>query len=150
MDKCIDKFFAKGLADFTQRKYSSGQKRFLEFCEAGGFKAVPASETVLCRFVGFLAESGLKSRTIKVYLSAIRFLHIAEGAGDPFLPGLQRLHYTLQGVKQVETEKGTEKRERLPISPDILRKIKGVWESASPDLIFACFGRPAALGFLLS
>ena len=139
-----DKFFAKGLADSTQRTYRSGQKCFLEFCEAGGFKAVPASETVLCRFVGFLAESSLKSRTIKVYLSAIRFLHIAEGAGDPFLPGLQRLHYTLQGVKRVEAEKGTEKRERLPISPDILRKIKGVWESAP---IFACCGRPAALGF---
>ena len=32
-------------------------------------------------------------------------------------------------------EKGVEKRERLPISPDILRKIKGVWEMSTiqPD-----------------
>ena len=147
MDKCVDKFFAKGLADSTQRTYRSGQKRFLEFCEAGGFKAVPASETVLCRFVGFLAESSLKSRTIKVYLSAVRFLHIAEGAGDPFLPGLQRLHYTLQGVKRVEAENGTEKRERLPISPDILRKIKGVWESAPPDPDICMLWAACCLGF---
>ena len=147
LDKCVDKFFAKGLADSTQRTYRSGQKCFLEFCEAGGFKAVPASETVLCRFVGFLAESSLKSRTIKVYLSAIRFLHIAEGAGDPFLPGLQRLHYTLQGVKRVEAEKGTEKRERLPISPDILRKIKGGWESAPPDPDICMLWAACCLGF---
>jgi site-specific recombinase XerC len=97
LDKCVDKFFAKGLADSTQRTYRSGQKRFLDFCEAGGFKAVPASETILCRFVGFLAESGLKSRTIKVYLSAIRFLHIAEGVGDPFLLGTEAALYITGG-----------------------------------------------------
>ena len=90
---------------------------------------------MLCRFVAWLAESGLKLRTIKVYLSAVRFLHIAEGASDPFLPSLQRLHYILQGVKRLEAERGVERRERLPISPDILRKLKAVWESSptQPD-----------------
>ena len=46
---------------------------------------VPASEDVLVLFVSQLAKDGLKHRTIKAYLSAIRFLHIAEGRGDPFL-----------------------------------------------------------------
>lgn len=96
---------------------------------------MPASEAVLCRFVALLAETGLKCRTIKVYLSAVHFLHIEEGYGDPFSSSLHRLHYTLQGIKRVEAEKGTEKRERLPISPDILRKINGVWEMSTiqPD-----------------
>ena len=96
---------------------------------------MPASETILCQFVALLAETGLRLRTIKVYLSAVCFLHIEEGHGDPSAPSLHRLHYTLQGIKRAETVKGTERRERLPISPDILRKIKGVWEMATiqPD-----------------
>jgi hypothetical protein len=95
----------------------------------------------LYQHIGFLAESGLKSRTIKVYLSAIRFLHIV---GDPFL---QKLHYTLHEVKMVEAEKGTERRERLPISPDILRKIKAVWESALPDPDIGMLWAACCLGF---
>ena len=52
---------------------------------------------------------------------------------------------------RVEAEKGTEKRERLPISPDILRKIKGVWESAPPDpdtYLHAVGGLPGVFCFL--
>ena len=125
----MEKYFAKGLAVSTQRSYRCGQNKFLRFCEAGGFQAVPATEDIICRFVAHMAESGLRHRTIKAYLSAVRHLHIAEGAKDPFDPGFPRLQYTLQGVKRAEAEKGMEVRQRLPISPDILRKIKVVWES---------------------
>ena len=38
-----------------------------------------------------------------------------------FLVSRHRLHYTLQGIKRSEAEKGTERRERLPITPNILR-----------------------------
>ena len=72
-----------------------------------------------------LAEAGLKHRTIKVYLSAIRFLHIKEGTGDPFQPTLHRLHCV---TKKAEAEKGTGEKERLPISPKFLRKIKAAWD----------------------
>lgn len=132
MDELVDKFFRKGLADTTHKTYGSGQKKFLEFCKAGGLQAVPASETVLCGFVSHVAEAGLRHRTIKVYLSAIRFLHIAEGEGDPFQRPHHRLQYVLQGIKRTEAEKGIERRERLPISPDILRKLKMVWEADRP------------------
>ncbi len=125
----MGKYFAKDLAGSTQRTYHSGQNKFLLFCKAGGFRAVPASEAVLCRFVSHVAESGLRHRTIKVYLSAIRFLHIAEGEKDPFDPCLPRLQYILHGVKRIEAERGLEKRQRLPISPDILRKLKAGWEA---------------------
>ena len=66
-------------------------------------------------------------------MSAVRFLHIVEGFGDPFLPSLQRLQYTLHGIKRCEAEKGGNKKERLPISPDILRLIKRVWDQKSSD-----------------
>ena len=53
----------------------------------------------LARFVASMAKAGLKHRTMKVYLSAFRFLHIAEGGEDPFLPVLHWLWYILQGIK---------------------------------------------------
>ena len=91
----------------------------------------------MCRYVSYLAEASLKHRTIKVYLSALRFLHIAEGEEDPFQPTLHRLHYILQGIKRSESEGQSDQRTRLPISPNILRKIKVVWDrdAAKPDRI---------------
>lgn len=72
--------------DRATEKYTahikSGQNKF---CREGGFVAVPATESVLCHFIAHLAEAGLKSWTLKVYLSAVRFLHIAEGRGDLFV-----------------------------------------------------------------
>lgn len=101
---------------------------------------------VLCSFVSQIAEAGIKHRTIKVYLSAIRFLHIAEGEKDPFEPAHHRLQYVLQGIKRVEAEKGTEKRQRLPISPDILKKLRSVWE-VEPVLGTTMLWAACCLGF---
>ena len=125
----------KGLAENTHKVYSSGQRRFLKFCAMAGLVAVPAGEDVLCKFVVQLAKEGLKHRTIKCYMAGIRHLHIAEGLGDPFLHPLAKLHYILRGVKRSQGEAG--KQERLPITPPILRKIKGVWNNSTddPDLI---------------
>jgi hypothetical protein len=50
--------------------------------------ALPATEQILCHFVAKLVQDG---KTIKVYLSAVRHLHIGEGIGDPFQAPLNRL-----------------------------------------------------------
>jgi hypothetical protein len=110
-------------------------------------RAVPATELVLCRFVSYLAEAGLRVRTIKVYLSAIRFLHIREGVDDPFSLGLQRLHYVLQGIKRSEVAGGTPKKIRLPITPDILRKLKVVWDKKAADPDTVMIWAACCLGF---
>ena len=94
-----------------------------------------------------LVKDGLKHRTIKVYLSAIRFLHISEGEGDPFKAPLQKLHYTLRGVKREEASRGVATRERLPITPGILRQIKAVWECKSQDPDTVMMWAAACLGF---
>ena len=39
---------------------------------------------MLCLFVAHLQVQNLKHRTIKSYLSAVRFLHVMEGQGNPF------------------------------------------------------------------
>ena len=126
MDGNARQLFSKGLAESTQRTYSCSQKKYLSFCRAGSFQAVPATEAVLCCFVVSMAKAGLKQCTVKVYLSAVRFLHNAEGAENPFLPALHWLCYILQGMKKVEAEKGIDRGEKLPMTPHILRHIKAM------------------------
>ena len=107
---------------------------------------MPAAEQTLCRFVAYLAAQKVRHRTIKTYLAGVRYLHITEGKSDLFTMPLHRLEYTLRRVKRYEAEAGLKKRERLPISPDLLRKIKAVWEqnAENPDkaMLWAacCFG----------
>lgn len=133
MDGLARQFFAKGLADSTQRTYKSAQNRYLSFCRDGKVKAIPALEPVLCRFVSHLASDGLKHKSIKAYLSAVRYLQIAEKGNDPFQPSLLRLQYVLRGIKRCEAEKGSKAKERLPITPGILKKLKESWSQSASD-----------------
>ena len=96
--------------------------------------AILVSEEGLCRFVAKLAHEGLKHRTIKSCLSGVRYLHISEGLGDPFVQQMPWLQYMVNGIKRIEAEKGTaNQREWLPITPDILRSIKAIWEPRRKD-----------------
>ena len=70
-------------------------------------------------------------------MAGIRLLQIDRGLGDPFLSSLCKLHYVLRGVKRTQAEDGGSSRKRLPITPSLLRSIKGIWDPncADPDLI---------------
>ena len=90
---------------------------------------------MLCTFVSHLADQPLQHRTIKTYLSGLRFFQIRAGYGDPFTAIMPRLDYVMKGIKRVQATSGRGSRQRLPITPAILRKLKEVWaESAgNPD-----------------
>ncbi len=133
LNSLVRAFFVKDLTQSTHRVYSSGQKRFLGFCGSAGLLAVPASEDVLCKFVAKMASEGLRHRTIKSYMAGIRHLHIEEGLEDPLLPARPHLHYVLRGVKRSQGEEGGGSRERLPITPPLLHRIKAVWECQASD-----------------
>ena len=76
-----------------------------------------------------LANEGLRHRSIKVYLSAVRHLQISANMPDPFGgQPMSRLEYVLRGIKKQEAEKGEGPRERLPITPALLRRLHAVWE----------------------
>ena len=102
---------------------------------------------VLCRFVAYLADQGLKHRTLKAYLSGVRFLHIQDGLADPFVGKMDRLQYTLRGVKRRENEAGSERRARLPVTPAILKKLQSVWESSASDPDTVMLWAACCLGF---
>ena len=80
---------------------------------------LPADEQTLMRFSALLADS-LTHSSIKVYLSAVRSLHIDNGLPDPLVNCLQ-LQRLLRGVKRVQ---GPASRSRLPITIDLLKVIQ--------------------------
>ena len=65
---------------------------------------LPVTEAVLCNFVSYLADERLKHRTIRTYLSGLRYYQIKEGLGDPFQGLMPRLEYVLRGVKSVQAQ----------------------------------------------
>lgn len=97
--------------------------------------------------MSYLAKEKLKHSTIKSYLSAVRFLHISEGLDDPFQPSLNRLQYVLQGIKRCESQERSKERERLPITPNILRRIKSVWDQSASDPDIVMLWAACCLGF---
>ena len=129
LEEAVQFYFTKGLAQSTLRTYRGGKDRYLKFCFQAVLNPLPVSEQVLCSFVSHLAQQGLKYRTIKVYLSAVRHLQIAGNYPDPFGGSpMPKLEYVLRGVKKHEVEKGEGQRPCLPITPEILRQLKSQWE----------------------
>ena len=73
--------------------------------------------------------------SIKGYLSAIRHLQRVKGMGDPFATAMPLLEYALRGVNVRQSRTmSTRGRRRLPITPDMLRKLKSVWERTGGDV----------------
>ena len=108
--------------------YASGQKRYLVFCRNGSLSPFPLSEDQLCTFVAYLMDEGLQHTSIKGYLSAVRRLQIVKGLGDPFTSTWPLLEYILRGIKLRQAkDKKSRAKKRLPVTPDILRKLREVW-----------------------
>ena len=105
------------------RSYSSGYHRYTEFCSRCGYQSLPTSETILSQFFGFLGQQQLKHKIIKSYLTSIRFFHIINNRGNPFIRDMPQLQYVIRGIKSEEAKKDKQSRPRLPITPAILSKI---------------------------
>ena len=119
-------YFQNGLAASTRRAYGSAKNRYARFCSSNCLTPLPASEHQLCQYVSHLANENLCHSTIKCYLSAIRHLHVAEGYGDPNICNMARLEQVLKGIKSIQA-KSSKKPTRLPITPELLRKMRQVW-----------------------
>lgn len=78
---------------------------------------LPADEWTLCLFATYLADT-IKYSSVKVYLSAIRSMHIDAGFSDPLLNGFQ-LQRVVRGIKRSQGTSLSSK--RLPVTVDILK-----------------------------
>lgn len=129
-------YFRNGLAESTQRAYNSAKRRYIHFCSIHNLSPIPSSERQLCHYVSYLAIANLSHNTIKAYLSAVRHLHIAEQAADPGISKMPRLEHVLRGVKYMQARGERKGKARLPISIDILHKLREAWQrKASRDSV---------------
>lgn len=132
------------------KSYKSTQNRFLSFCSHFRFQPLPLSEPLLYKFSAFLADKGLCFRTIKAYISGVCHLHIAAGYPDPFrYSSWPRLEYVLKGIKCSQAQKANpNSRQRLTITPAILRSIRSHWSIQPCPLDLQMLWVAFLLGFL--
>lgn len=127
----MEHYFLNGLAESTRKAYGSAKKRYTVFCNNRGLPPLPAPEHQLCQFVSHLADNKLCHSTLKCYLSAIRHFHIAEGYGDPNISSMARLEQVMKGIKSLQARAvGPNRCTRLPITPDLLLRMKESWQRA--------------------
>jgi hypothetical protein len=96
---------------------------------------LPAEEWTLCLLATWLADD-LKAALIKVYLSAVRALHIEQGPHP--LSDCLRLQRVLKGIKRCQ---GSSSDKRLPVTQQ--SSVIATDISISHSMMTLCFGRPA-------
>ena len=121
LEREASRLIKQGIAPATAHTYRAGTTAYTNFCNRFNFALLPASEDQLILFVADLAQTKAYS-TIKVYLAAVRHLHIIHNFGNP-LEGKLKLDLTLKGTRR---DKPRAVNSRLPITPLILRRVKNV------------------------
>ena len=98
------------------------------------------NEQTLLRFCSHLADH-LHHSSIKVYLLAIRSLHIDQGFPDPLVNCLQ-IQCPLRGIKR---HQGSTLTQRQPVTPDLMRIIQRSLDTHNSEHVMLWAGR--CLGF---
>lgn len=115
----IQKYLRLSVAASTKQTYTSGERRFLDFCTLHSphrSTYLPTNEETLIQFVAYLAKT-IKHSSIKGYLAAVRHLHIRSGY-DLDLKKFLRLQLICRGIKRSQ---GDSTRIRLPITINHLK-----------------------------
>ena len=131
----------------TNRTYSSGEKRFIQFYLMNRLLTpasdiLPASQGTLIYFASHLACT-VRHSTIKIYLAAVRNLHIISGYDDP-LHGRLILKKILWGILRYQ---GAPHIRRLPFTPKVLLAICPIFQSWLGARDFSMIWAAFALGF---
>ena len=118
-------YLTNALSSNTKRTYSSAQRLFIDFCSTHGFlhdngSPCPASELTILRFIGHTGQSRQAS-TFRVYLAAIRALHVQLGYADPFL-NQPRIPLVIKGLRRSQSFHKT--KDKLPVTALVLHSIK--------------------------
>ena len=136
-----------GLAKSSRNTYATGQRRYVKFCKMVGAKPIPTSESILTLFVTHLATANISLRTIKVYLAAVRHIHVCKGLHKHFNQQITpRLHLILRGIQKRLSSRHFTK-PRLPITLPILRSIKRALSKDTPSYDNTIFWAMCCLAF---
>ena len=89
----------------------------------------PVGQETLCYFVAYLADQDISHQSIKCYLSGVRHLHVSLGYPEPNLgQSMPTLQQAMRGVRSVQSKRGRGQRVRLPITPELLHRIRRHWD----------------------
>ena len=141
----IRRLLQAGLAPSTQRAYAAGKKKYLQFCQQSATLPVPVTEGGLVSFVAWGVQQGLKHQTLKSYISAVRHLQVSCSMGDPKVGTMPQLELALRGARKEQA--GQLKRTRLPISPEILLRIRRVLDREASKWDHIMLWAACCLGF---
>ena len=133
LEPVVERVFDETLACSTWRTYRSAQSDYLAFCQSVLAPPIPASEDLLILYTTQLSTR-LAHSSIRMYLSAVRNLHVMSGAGDPMVGYLK----FMKGIKRLKARPTDT---RLPITPFV-----GSGEYLTVNLtteITSCSGQPA-------
>ena len=114
-------FCYHGIAKSTCRTCQSGLAAYLSFCSRFSTNPIPASSMTLQYFCTDRSQY-VSYKTLKVYLAAIRMMHIdivEQGLLDPTTD--ESLHLVCKGICH---QQDNPERKRLPITIDLLRALK--------------------------
>ena len=106
-------------AEATKGTYHTYCKAYFQFCELMGFNPLPDTTVIICQYAAFLAQS-LKLSLIRNYITIISLLHKEFSLPYP-LQDNWAIRSLLQEIKHV---KGGEISQKLPITLDILPRIR--------------------------
>ena len=128
-------YFSHGIAASTQKTYTSAKRCYFQFCYTNHLNLLPASEHQLCRSVAALAKEGLSHRTLKGYLSGVRHLHLENHYKNPNINTMARLEQVMKAIKALQAKAKITNLPRLPMTPELLARIKQVWTKTphNPD-----------------
>ena len=108
---------------------------------------IPTSECTLTLFISHLASSNISQGTIKVYLSAVRHMHVCKGLHNHYNRQITpRLHLILRGIKKRQAGMHSRKT-RLPITIQMLSNIKALLSEKTPSYYYTTLWAMCCLAF---
>ena len=108
---------ARAIAPTSRRTYSTAEKRYFSFCKQHQLQPLPATDIVLSYFAAHLSLT-VQPSTVRVYMSAVRNLHVEEGLQYP-TGSSTLLSRVLKGIERTPSSP----RPRQPITTPVLRQL---------------------------
>lgn len=132
-------FRLHALSATTRRAYQSQLSSYLKFCDEMGYKPVPIDKQHLLRYIAHIS-SRLSANSIPKYLNVVRVIHLECGFPNPTSGWhLQTL------IKGIQKDFGTKVNQKLPITPDILLRIRRLIDLEAP--FWKCFWAACLVAF---
>ena len=94
-------YFNLGISAATRKAYATSLQKYVTFCSRAKLQATPTSRDTLLLFVTHLTQQRLSHATVQVYLSAIRYSHIANREYSKFPTMSLQMSQVLKGICKI-------------------------------------------------